>query len=79
MGSRRLLLRSVVAGLLLMAGLAVAAVQKAYQVRYAEALATVTVTVSSVERWFDWESGAFEPEPRVMEQGVVNLDTGQRR
>ena len=77
MGSRRLLLRSVVAGLLLMAELAVAAVQKAYQVRYAEALATVAV--SSIERWFDWESGAFEPEPRVVEQGVVNLDTGQRR
>ena len=60
-----------------MAELAVAAVQKAYQVRYAEALATVAV--SSIERWFDWESGAFEPEPRVVEQGVVNLDTGQRR
>ena len=56
---------------------AVSAVQQAYLVRYAEPL--TTVDVSSVERWFDWESGAFEPEPRVVEQGVVNLDTGQSR
>ena len=54
---------------------AVSATQRDYQARFGSALRRLNVRLS--HRPFNWERGAFDAEPRLALDGVIDLDTGR--
>ena len=54
---------------------AVSATQRDYQARFGSALRRLNIRLS--HRPFNWERGAFDAEPRLALDGVIDLDTGR--
>lgn len=56
---------------------AMLAVREAYRTRYGEPLEAIAVSTSELA--FNWDTGAFDQAPRVVERGVVDLEAGRFR
>lgn len=53
---------------------AVAAMRRTYQQQFGEPL--TRVTVRTLQQRFDWQRGAFDDQPRVVSESVLDLETG---